>query len=539
MRDLELQERVLTHRLRRVAEEAPEDVFLQFGGVEHSFGDFEIATNSAANTLDELGLQKRGRMGIFARNSYGFVLAWLSAAKLGAIYVPINTEYRGDILQYQLNDSRVTHLLVDPEFLPLIVEVVDRLPELKHIVLSAPTEVPTRLYSTCNILTLSDLLTGKPAAPATKVTHADPMAISFTSGTTGLSKGVLATNAHVATYALDWAHLVALAKGESVYTPLPLFHAIAAWMGVGSSILYGNRIAISPRFSVTTYWDELRAANANIAQGIFSMLPILMKQPAREDDSVQPARAYYIGNSNPEFEERFGIEIIEAYGATETGIVAGTPFGKPRKGTSCGRINDHTFDAIVADEDDKPLAFGEGGELLVRPKQPFAMFSGYDNKDESTIESWRNLWFHTGDRCRMDEDGSLYFIDRARDVIRRRGENISSFELERAVNKHPDILECAVVPVQSDLGEFEVKIVVVMLPGKESTPDEFWAFCDEVLPRFWVPSYLEFRESLPKTGTQKVQKFRLKSIGEDCDTYARDWQSGKIVLISARKETAL
>ncbi len=539
MRDLELQERVLTHRLRQVAEVAPDDVFLQFADIKYSFGDFETATNSAANTLEELGLQRRGRMGIFARNSFGFILAWFSAAKLGAIYVPINTEYKGDILRYQLNDSQVTHLLVDPEFLPLVVEVIDQLPELKHIVLSAPTEVPAPLYSACNILTIADLLTGKSASPAIEVTHADPMAISFTSGTTGRSKGVLATNAHVATYALDWAHLVALEKGEAIYTPLPLFHAIAAWMGVGSSVFFGNRIVISQRFSATLYWDELRAANANIAQGIFSMLPILMKQPIRDDDSAQPARAYYIGNSNPEFEERFGIEIIEAYGATETGIVAGTPYGKPRKGSSCGRINDHTFDAIVADKDDKPLAFGEGGELLVRPKQPFAMFSGYDNKDEATVESWRNLWFHTGDRCSLDEDGSLYFIDRDRDVIRRRGENISSFELERAINKHPDILECAVVPVKSDLGEYEVKIVVVMLPEKESTPEEFWAFCDKVLPRFWVPSYLEFRESLPKTGTQKVQKFRLKSIGGDCDTYTRDWQSGKIFLISRRKETEL
>lgn len=536
MLEIDLEDRIVSKHLRNAADTCADQDFLRFGEDIHSFGSFDHACTRAANALADLGLEHGSSLGIFARNSYAFVLSWFAAARLGALYVPINTEYQGEVLKYQLCDALVTHLLIDPDFLDRLDAIADDLPLLRHIILPEVTDVPEALRRRFNILTVDELLLGRSSSIDTKLDHAHPIAISFTSGTTGPSKGVVATNAHVVNYALDWSVLMAYKPGEVIHTPLPLFHAIGAWMGVLPSLLYRNPVSISSRFSASRFWDEIRKAEADIAHGIFSMVPILMKQPPRREDKTQPARAFYNGNANPEFEQRFGIQIIEAYGATETGIVAGTPFGEPRKGKSCGKINGRSFEAMVADENDRPLPFGESGELLIRPKAPHVMFMGYHGKETATLEAYRNLWFHTGDRCRMDEDGSLYFVDRLRDTIRRRGENISSFELEYAINKHPDILECAAVPVKSELGEFEVKVAVVMLPSKSLSAEAFWTFCQDALPRFWVPSYLEFREELPKTGTQKVQKFRLTQIGGDCDTYARDWKSGNITLITAKEK---
>lgn len=527
-----LEDRIVSHLLRQAAESCGDRDFLRFGKDAHSFGAFDLACTQSANTLAGLGLFHGGKLGIFARNSYSFVLSWFAAARLGALYVPINTDYQGEVLKYQLCDASVTHLLIDPEFLDRLDAIADDLPDLKHILLPSPTDVPDGLRR-FNVLTIDDLLEGPATTIENSLDHAHPIAISFTSGTTGPSKGVVATNAHVVNYALDWSALMSYREGEVIHTPLPLFHAIGAWMGVLPSLLYHNPVSISARFSASAFWDDIRTANADIAHGIFSMVPILMKQPARADDADQPARAFYNGNANPEFEARFGIQIIEAYGATETGIVAGTPFGEPRKGNACGKINARSFEAIVADENDRALPYGQSGELLVRPKAPHVMFAGYHGKDSATLDAYRNLWFHTGDRCRMDEDGSLYFLDRLRDTIRRRGENISSFELEYAINKHPDILECAAVPVASDLGEYEVKIVIVLMEGTDITAQDFWDFCNDALPRFWIPSYLEIRKTLPKTGTAKVQKFKLTQNGGVVDTYVRDWKSGEISRILA------
>ncbi|WP_323010626.1 AMP-binding protein [Paracoccus sp. (in: a-proteobacteria)] len=531
MLEIDLEDRIVTRHLQLAAESCPDRVFLKFGADTHSFGAFDLACTRAANTLGKLGLERGGSLGIFARNSYAFVLSWFAATRLGALYVPINTEYQGEVLKYQLSNASVTHLLVDPDFLERLDTIATDLPLLRHIILPQDAEVPDGLRHRFDITTVEQLLLGSEASIDAGVGYADPIAISFTSGTTGPSKGVIATNAHVVNYALDWSNLMSYRPGEIIHTPLPLFHAIGAWMGVLPSLLYRNTISITPRFSASAYWQEVRDAKADIAHGIFSMVPILMKQPPRDDDAAQPARAFYNGNANPEFERRFKIQIIEAYGATETGIVAGTPFGELRKGQSCGKINGRSFEAMVADEHDRPLPAGQSGELLVRPRAPHVMFAGYHGKETATLEAMRNLWFHTGDRCRLDVDGHLYFLDRLRDTIRRRGENISSFELEYAINKHPDILECAAVPVASELGEFEVKIVVVLMEGAQMTAEAFWSFCIEALPRFWVPSYLEFRDVMPKTGTQKIQKFQLTRIGGDHDTYAREWKSGKITLI--------
>lgn len=528
MNELKLEERVIARQLRRTAELSPEAPFLQFQDHIVSYDAFHRRTNSIANSLATCGLQIHSKIAIFARNSLEFIEGWFSAAKIGAIYVPINTEYKGEILRYQLHNADVTHIVIDPEFLDRLAAVITELPKLKHVILTHAAQVPDSLKLFTTVHILSQFYSASERDPGIEIAFDHPHAISFTSGTTGPSKGVLCLNAHVATFALDWMRVLAFQKHEAIYTPLPLFHAIGAWLGVVPAMLNGTRIAISQRFSASTYWDDVRQAKADITHGIFSMIPILLKQPERADDANQPARAYYIGNQNPAFEERFNCRIIEVYGATETGIVSAFDYEGQRRPKSCGKPNSETFEVVALNEFDQPVPPGTVGEIAVRPRNPFSMIKEYYAKPMETAEAFRNLWFHTGDNGRFDEDGYLYFVDRKKDAIRRRGENISSYELEFAVNKHPDVLECAAVAVTSELGEDEVKVAVVLQEGSNLTVQELWAFCEETMPRFWLPSQIELHKELPKTANHKIQKFLLRERSAGVPLYARDWKTGEI-----------
>jgi len=506
---------VLGRLLRAAAERHGGRTLLQFGALTRSFDDVDSVTNSVANGLAALGVERGSKVAIMAPNGPAFIDAWLGAIKLGAIYVPINTDYRGDILRYQLGKADITHVVIDPTFLQRLDAVLNGVPKLRHVVLTASDPGRPRLLNgDVEISALADLIQAPDRAPAVDIGASDPMAISFTSGTTGPSKGVLASHSHVITFAMDWIRATGFKERQSIYTCMPLFHAIAAWLGVVPAVIMGGRIAIVPRFSASTFWDDVRRYQSDVVHGIFSMVPILLKKPPRPDDADQPARVFYFAQQNDAFEKRFNCRIVEVYGATETGIVTATPGGEaPRKG-SCGKPNLDTFDVMLANEGDEPVGVGEVGEILVRPRRPFAMLSEYYNMPEATVAAFRNLWFHTGDNARRDADGYFYFVDRKKDSIRRRGENISSSEVEAVLNRHPAVLESAAIAVPSELGEDEVKAVIVLRGGERASPDELWAFCEKHMPRFWVPRYLELRNAMPKTPSQKIQKYLLRK-GED------------------------
>jgi carnitine-CoA ligase len=515
MIDLKCEPHTLGALLRTAAERHGDRTFLEFADGTQSFAEADRRANQMANGLLALGAGKDSKVAIMATNGPGFTDAWFGTARTGAVYVPINTDYKGDILRYQLGKADVSHIVIDPAFADRLGAVAADLPLLRHVILTAPSvEPPRKLNDGITVTTLGDVMSGSDRDPAIDCAPSDPLAISFTSGTTGPSKGVLASHAHVITFARDWILSTDYAEGQSIYTCMPLFHAVASWLGVVPAIINVGRIAIVPRFSASGFWDDVRTYKADVAHGIFSMVPILLKQPPRPDDADQPARRFYFAKVNDEFEHRFNCKIVEVYGATETGIVTVTPPGGERRKESCGKPNTATFDVMIANPNDEPVAVGEVGEILVRPKRPFAMLSAYYNSPEATIEASRNFWFHTGDNARADADGYYYFVDRKKDSIRRRGENISSSEVEATLNRHPAILECAVIAAPSEFGEDEVKAVVVLREGAKATADELWAFCDEHMPRFWVPRYIEFRGEMPKTPSQKIQKYLLRA-GQD------------------------
>jgi len=523
VRNLAADDFVLGGLVRTAADRHGDRAFLQFGALTRSFAEVDRLTNSVANGLAAFGVERGSKVAIMAPNALAFVDAWLGTVKLGAVYVPINTDYRGNILRYQLGKADVTHMLIDPAFLERLDAVLDGLPKLRHVVLTTTAPGwPRSLRADVEVSTLPDVMLAPDRAPAADIAPSDPMAISFTSGTTGPSKGVLASHSHVIAFAMDWIRATGFEERQSIYTCMPLFHAIASWLGVLPAIIMGGRIAIVPRFSASTFWDDVRRYRADVAHGIFSMVPILLKQQPRPDDADQPARVFYFARQNDEFEKRFNCRIVEVYGATETGIVTETPRGEVRRKGSCGKPNLNTFDVMLANDRDEPVGVGDVGEILVRPRRPFVMLSEYYNMPEATVAAFRNLWFHTGDNARSDPDGYFYFVDRKKDSIRRRGENISSSEVEAVLNRHPAVLESAAIAVSSELGEDEVKAVIVLREGERASPDELWAFCEEHMPRFWVSRYLELRSVMPKTPSQKIQKYLLRQGEGQGEVYDRN-----------------
>jgi carnitine-CoA ligase len=359
-------------------------------------------------------------------------------------------------------------------------------------------------------VSLSSLLSHGAEAPASGVAFHDLQAIMYTSGTTGTSKGVLVTHALALTCAQDSLDFLDR-RGKTAYCPLPLYHAAGLWDGVFSALLSGSPLVITDRFHVSRFWDDVRDFHAQVGLGVFSMIPMLLKQEPTDRDTDHPLETFYMGKSalDSALYQRFGVRSVECYTSTEVGIATGSPYGQWRAG-SCGQVNGARYELDVVDELDVPVGCGEPGELVARARQPYIITGGYYHDPDATTHSFRNLWFHTGDRVWRDSDGYFYFLDRMKDAIRRRGENISAFDVECEVNLHPAVLECAAYGVPSELEEDDVKLAVVLRQGNRLNTAELLEFCEKRLPRYMVPRHVEFLDDLPRTATDKIAKYRLR-----------------------------
>jgi crotonobetaine/carnitine-CoA ligase len=508
--------RTVSGALARTIERVPDRPFVDVDGRTLTYREFGIEVGRYATFLERSGVSRGDRVALMLPNSLEFLCAWFACARLGALYVPINTDYRGDILRYQLNRADASTIVIDASYAPRLADVVAELPKLRTAIVrggggaGGDDAWRTALAARLAVLDSAGYRTLPPRADDVPIACTDLHSICFTSGTTGPSKGVLSTNGHVVTFAMDWMTANAFTERDTVYTPLPLFHAIASWLGVMPTVLVGARIAIVERFSTAAYWADVRRFGATVAHGIFSVIPILLKQPPAPDDADNPARVFYIGQQDPVFESRFGVRIVNAFGATETGAVTFVPYGEQAPAGSCGRVNAHRFDLRLVDDEGRDVPDGTVGEALVHPRAPHTMMEGYYNEPEATARAVVDGWFHTGDNLRRDADGWYYFVDRKKDAIRRRGENISSFEVESVANQHPAVLETAAVAVPSELGEDDVKLFVVRRPGATATHDELWDFCERRMPAFWMPRYIEFIDAMPRTPNQKVMKVELR-----------------------------
>ncbi|MFI7120162.1 AMP-binding protein [Amycolatopsis sp. NPDC049868] len=509
-----VEELVLGRILEERAESHRHEPFLEFRDVTYTFGQVETRSNRLARGLAATGVEAGDHVAVMLPNCPEIVFTVFALAKLGAVAVPVNTAYRGDLLRHVLGSSECSSVIIDQPLASRLPAAPDLLPDLRRVIVRTEAGAPPDVHVSWDTTTLTSLLAHPDVRPEHTACFSDLLAIMYTSGSTGPSKGALVPHALALACAQDVADFVN-PDGEKIYCPLPLFHAAGLWDGMMSALLTGGTIAVVERFSASRFWDDVRHFDAKVAISVFSMLPILLNQPPTPRDRDHPLKVFYTGKSalDAKFHERFGVRSVEAYTSTEAGVPIASPFGHWRTG-SCGQVNSRRFEAAVVDDRDRPLPPGSAGELVLRPKQPYVLTAGYYGRFDATAHAFRNMWFHTGDRVEQDDEGYFYFLDRMADAIRRRGENISAFDIESQVNSHPAVQECAVFGVPSDLGEDEVKIAVVLRQDSALTHEDLLTYCRRKLPGFMVPRYVEFVRTLPRTPTDKVAKHELRAAGD-------------------------
>ena len=512
-------ERTLPALLERRAEALGDLPFLRVGELRRSFAEMRDAVARLAGSFRAAGIVAGDRVAIMAENRAEIVDAWFAASWLGAILVPFNTATRGPQLAHVIVDSGPRVFAVDPDLLPQLDAVELLPPELERIWLLGDGGEPA--YRGLPVSRFPG--PGEPVA-AEPVRPGDTTAILYTSGTTGPSKGVCCPQAQF----YWWAHSTAAMLGgltaeDVLYTSLPLFHTNALNTCM-QALIHGSQVVVGPRFSASRFWQRLVEADATVTYLLGAMISILSKTPPSPYETQHRVRVALAPATQAElhdvFRERFGVVLRDGFGMTETNAVIGARDGEQRAGTM-GRVMPG-YEARIVDEDDNELPDGTAGELVLRASEPFAFATGYWRLPELTVESWRNLWFHSGDRAVRDPDGSFRFLDRMKDAIRRRGENISAWEVEQVLQSHPDVAAAAVVPVPSELGEDEVLAFVVLRAGASADPVELIRHCEPRLAYFAIPRYVDVVEELPLTPNGKVRKFALRERGVTDSTWDRE-----------------
>ena len=480
-------------------------------------------SDTLARGLLGIGLKSSDTLLVMLPNCVEFIELWWAAAKVGVVEVPVNTAYVGALLAHVINDSGADTIVLSTQFLDRVADLADQLPALKRIVLLEPTAPPATLAPGWSLMPLADLDRDSRDPLPPPPTERDLMAVMYTSGTTGPSKGVMVTHAHAYHYALACVDLLQLGADDVYIGQLPLFHIAGQWAVVYASLIAGCRVALVPRFDADRFWQQCARQGVTAAFLLGAMANALYCRPPAPDDSSTPLAKVLIVPQLPQMEEfarRFACAVTTTYGSTEANVPVKAHFDLPNARV-CGRARDELYELRIVDEHDDEVPPGVAGELTVRAKRPWILMAGYWNHPEWTVTAWRNLWLHTGDAMMHDAAGNYYFVDRLKDAIRRKGENISSMEVENEINAHPAVLECAVVPAKAADAEDEVFAIVVPKPDARLDPADLVRFLAPRLPHFMVPRYVEIATHLPKTPTGKIQKYPLRERGVTPATWDR------------------
>lgn len=525
----EHEQRTLPRLLAYQTERNPDQPFIQFcDSPALSFSQMDNLTNRLANGLADLGLGKGDRLAIVLPNCEEFVPIWFAAAKLGAIEVPVNPDLKGKLLSYVLHDCQADILVCHSTRVENIAAALGGDSPFSKVVVVGDDAGTAQCQDLAAVEIDFQTLAASSAQslPVDITNYTDPLSILYTSGTTGPAKGVIMPHHQYYLFAEMMAANMGLTAEDTYYTPLPLFHGDAQLFGVFFPLVYGTQGTIYERFSASRYWDQIKECGATATNMLGAMAHILWKQPEKPEDGDNSIRTCQVLPMVPfkeEFERRFNMSVVTAYGQTETNFVT-IDTAKDWRPGSCGRAAPG-FQVAVVDEFDQPLPPGKIGEIVVRPDKPWCMSSGYYGKLEKTVEAYRNLWFHSGDTGYLDKDGWLYFSGRIKDVIRRRGENISAQEVESVVDAHPQVIESAAVAVPSELSEDDVKVFASIRPDAELQPAELVAYCRDNMPKPMVPRYVEIvKELLPRTPSEKIAKEKLREQGNGPNTWDDEQQ---------------
>jgi carnitine-CoA ligase len=509
--------------LERRTRDHPDRPLFKWQACVLTYREIDSEANRVARTLSRLGLGEGDRIAIMMLNSPEWIAVWFGALKVGAAIVPVNTAYKGEGLGYQLADSGASVLVINDEFVPRLTAIREDLGIAKIFVsgdaaarqTGLPLEPLSALFDACDT----------PVASSNRRPQ-DPAAILYTSGTTGAPKGCVLPHGQYLAAAFLHANKCGYTADTTIYTCLPLFHINAQNYTILSAISAGATIAMDARFSASNFWDRLVETGATAFNIIGSMAVSLWRQPSAPAEQRHHATlAFGVPvplDIWPEWEERFGCRVIYAYGMTENAlpaIFAGADApALPHLRGSAGKASP-TSEIAIVDGQGRPVEPGIVGEIVTRPTIPWTMMTEYLDKPDATSEAFRDGWFHTGDLGYLDSDGYLFFVDRKKDALRRKGEMVSSWEVEAAISKFSPVAECAIVGVPSEMGEDEIMAVIVVKDGETLDPRMLLAFCEDRIATFQIPRYIRTVASLPRTQTQRVEKYKLRRDGVTADTW--------------------
>lgn len=520
---------VIRNLVKKQAEEKPEKIFIQQAEDNEalSFKALYQLTNRIGQGLQALDVKKGDTVLTMVPIYLESVYLWLGCCNIGAIEVPVNNAFKGNMLSHIINDSKAKVVFVDHMFVDRILREEKDLQFLKTLVILKAHENQLdemrhkRKYEMQSWDFFISNTNEAETVLSEPITYRDAACLLYTSGTTGPSKGVIWSYAQG--HENGYAGASFLGSDDIFYSPFPSNH-IGQKLFVYRFLETGGKLVLRNGFSVKSFWNDIRKYHCTSSGLLGAMSDFLNKQPETPEDFNNPLKSIFmipLIKDIKEFKKRFGIKVFSFFNMTEICPVTFISDDEILNYKSCGQLR-KGFDARLVDDDDQEVPIGKVGELILRPHEPWVFMLGYWGNPEKTVESWRNLWMHTGDMFYQDKNGNYYYVDRKKDSIRRRGENISSMEVEREIMAHPSVLECAVIGIPSEYGEEEVKAVIVTAEEGSLKPEDLILFLKEHMPHFMVPRFIEFVKEIPKTPTLKFQKTTLRTIGINEKTWDRE-----------------
>ncbi len=516
--------RILAHAAERMGDKP---LIIDVEGEKISYREMDRQANRIAHGLVSLGIEHQDRVLFMFPDGIDLAALFCGLARRGAVEVPINLAYRGPFLSRIINDSGARTLVIDTQFLDRLEAVADELTHLERCVIypGSPHAVPSMITGRFELLEYDALCSDDESPFDGGPAFNEMIGIMYTSGTTGTSKGVMVCHAHAYRYGANVANNHGVTESDNYYTAgLPLFHIAGQWGVVYASMMRGATTILRRGYRNEYFWPDIAAHGGTVVFMLGAIANFIWQQAASENDANTPLEKvgmYPVIPEHEAFAERFKVKIASGYGSTENPGPCRHALGEPFPTNQCVGVIKESVECSILDESDVECAPGVVGEICVRPKHAWEIMMGYWNQPEATARAFRNLWYHSGDAGFIDAQGRLYFVDRVTDSMRRRGENISSMEVEDIVNQHPDVLECAVFPVWADESEQEVMVTITPRPDAKIDHLALTRFCSERMPYFMVPRYIDVTDAIPKTPTGKIQKYTLREQGVTETTWDR------------------